>query len=200
MNFASLKTELAARGFDYLSATRQGYFLNRSYSEMCEEHDWPFLLTTQTGAMPMAISDLRTVESVVSTTGRYVLSPLRVPHLLAYDTDLTTAGAPSDYYVTTTGISVYPTSTTDEFSVRYFKVPAELSEDSDEPEGGSRFHQLIVDGAAAYAYFDSDNFEAARGMIDLWNEGKQRMRDSLMHSQHDRPHRYVVPVAGSEDG
>lgn len=200
MTLAELKTELAARGFDYISATRASYFLNRSYSEMCEERDWPFLLTTQTGTMPMAITDLRTVQSVVDTTQKKVIKPLVVPHLLAADTDLTTAGSPSNYYVTSTGISVYPTSTTDQFSVRYFKVPAELTNDADTPVGGTRFHNLIVDGACIYAYADSDNFDSANAMRAQWNEGKDRMAKSLLHQQHDRPDRYVVMVAGSEDG
>jgi hypothetical protein len=41
MILSDLQAEFQARGFDYLSVTRQNIFLNRAYQETCEGDDWP---------------------------------------------------------------------------------------------------------------------------------------------------------------
>ena len=43
MDLQALQTELMARGYDYLSALRQNYFLNRAYTEYCVRFPWPWL-------------------------------------------------------------------------------------------------------------------------------------------------------------
>jgi hypothetical protein len=202
LTFADLKTELQARGFDYLSDSRQGYFLNRSYLETAEEADWPFLEATSSSTAPLTITDLRTIESVINSTQKQKLSPLDRRNLTSEeDTDLTTAGTPSYYYTTdTTTVNVYPANTTDTIAVRYWKFPPEMSADTDEPLVPGRFRLAsIVDGACMYAYLDSDNFEAAQAMLVLWEQGKARMRDALLNQQHDSPDDFVQVFAGSED-
>jgi len=200
VTFAELKTELAARGFDYLSDTRQGYFINRAYQEMCAENDWPFLEDSTTGTAPLTIADMRTVESVVNSTQSYRLSPLDPRNIMEEDDDLTTTGTPVYYYLSaTTTLKVYPANTADTLSVRYYHVPPDLSDDADTPEVPAAWRHLIVDGAAAYAYFDSDNPEMGREMLSLWAEGKARMADALLVQQHDQPDDMVLSVVDHQD-
>ena len=124
MNLLDLRTELYARGFDYLSSTRANYFINRAYSELCEEEDWPFLEATTSGTAPVSITDLRTIETVIDTTATRRLQPLDRRHILEDDYQLSTTGSPSCYYLTSCNtLAVYPANTTDTISERYWKVP-----------------------------------------------------------------------------
>lgn len=195
MDLTALQTEVAGWGFDYLSTTRVNYFLNRAYQELCEEEDWSFLEATTSGAAPLAISDLRTIESVTDTTQRIKLWPLDRRHILDSDYSLTSAGAPTYYYVTGGNtVAVYP-FTANSLSVRYWKVPTALSSGADTPVLPARFHHAIVTGALVYAYLDSDNAEMASVQREEFELAKQRMRDSLLSPQHDAPGEFVVSVA-----
>lgn len=200
MTFAELKAELAARGFDYLTNARQGQFVNRAYQELCAEEDWPFLEATTSGTAPLTISDLRTIESVVDSTNRVRLRPLDRRNIMDYDQDLTTSGTPVYYYLTAgTVLNTYPVSSTNTIAVRYWKVPAQLSTDGENPVVPLSWHQAIVDGAVMYAYQDSDNFEAASAMRDVWSEIKIRMQDALLNQQHDGADDFIQILSGSED-
>ena len=182
-----------------MSDTRQGYLINRSYQEMAGAADYPWLEATSTGVAPLSITDLRTIESVVDTTAQVRLAPLDRRHIMESDYTLTTTGTPSWYYLTTgSTVAVYPANTTDSLSVRYWKIPTDLT-GSVEPGFPARFHHLIVDGAVYYAYLDSDNFEAASGTREHWMLGRRDMDEQLLVGQHDQPDDYVVVVAGSED-
>lgn len=200
MDFSELKTELASRGFDYLSDLRRGYFINRSYLELCEEQDWPFLEASSSGTAPITVSDLRTISRVIDTTNKYKLRPMDVRNITDEDTDLTTTGTPSYYYVTSgTVVNVYPANTTNSITVNYWKVPTELSGDDDTLVVPARFHHVIVDGACAYAYLDSDNPEMAGQMASVWEAGKARMVDALLSQQHDETDDFIVSYAGGYD-
>lgn len=194
MNLEALRTEFLARGFDYLSSTRADNYLNDAYLlDICEEEDWPFLEATEEGTAPLTIADLRTVEYVVNTTQTTKLTPMKEARLTdEFSPDLTTPGTPNLYYITAgTTVNVYPVSTTDEISVRYWKVPTRLSGTST-PLLPERFHSLIVDGAVARAYEDSDDYELAQAASTRFLERLEQMRNSLGMPQHDAPDDFVV--------
>src|SRR4249920_470773 len=98
MNFTALQAELALRGFDYLSATRQGQYINRGYHWVCEYAQWPFLYTGLAGAAPLTISDLREVRSVTDTTNNNTLEPSTVEDVRRIDPPLTNPGVPQYWY------------------------------------------------------------------------------------------------------
>lgn len=202
MDLAALRTELQARGGARLEVgtnTRTDAYLNRAYLDICEDEEWPFLAATASGTAPLTISDLRTVESAVIGSLSLKLSPRDPRDLLEDDTSLTTTGTPTWYYVTSTGISVYPTSTTASLSVRYWKVPALLSNGTDTPLLPARFHQLIIDQAMQYVYLDADGFDQAAALQPLIDVQKARMRKALLHPSHDRPARYIENVVAHLD-
>ena len=62
MNLGTARTELQARGFDYLSTARCNTFLNRALYILNEQESWPFLETTVSGAAPLTISDLSLIH------------------------------------------------------------------------------------------------------------------------------------------
>jgi hypothetical protein len=199
LTLADLRTELQARGFDYVTpTTRLDAWLNRAYFETAEEENWPWLETSTSSTAPVSVTDLRDVEAVINTTQGYKLRPMDRRNITDFDSDLTTAGSPSFYYITTGNVvAVYPANTTDTIEVRYWKVP-EILGDTDTPLVPNRFRQILVDKAVAFAYVDSDNFEGARSALELYQDGLARMRESLLSQQDDEPDDSIV-VYGSID-
>lgn len=173
MDFTALKAELAARGFDYLSSTRQGYYINAARAELDRMYLWPWREASTTGTAPLTISDLAAVEAVVNTSqSNQVLTPIDYRTLTERFNDLSTAGLPTYYYTarpSSPEVAVYPTSTTDTIGVQYWRVTSDLSSGSDTPASPSEAHYTIVDLAVRRAYRDSDNHaeaEAIQSEID----------------------------------
>lgn len=196
MNLESLVTELKARGFDYLSTSRATNYLNDAYLlDICEVESWPFLHASKEGTAPLTISDLRSVESVIDSTQNTKLSPLDPRELTdSYDTDLTTAGTPTFYYLDAESIvSVYPANTSDTILVRYWKAPEALT-GSASPVIPSRFHTLIVDYAVARAYEDSDDYELAQNARENADGRLAKMRESLLGWNRDLPSEFIAVV------
>lgn len=201
MQYVDLRTELARRGFDYLTDAALGQYINDAYRiDICEAEEWPFLRSSTSGTAPLTTSDLRTVESVIDTTQGLRLMPLDTREITNYlDTDLTTTGAPVYYYLSASQtISVYPANTSDTISVRYWKVATVLSADADEPVFDSRWHSLIVDAAVARAYEDDDEWDAAQVASDRFGRRLDAMRASLLAYQHDRPDEFIVSNVWSD--
>lgn len=189
--FADLTTELAARGFDYLSSTRQGHYINAAYVELCEQARWLFLLTSTTGTAPITIADLRTVESVEIASTQTKLRPLDRRHLTDSDPALDQTGVPDTYYFTgQTTIAVHPANTSLSLTVRYWKFPAVLS-GTDEPVVPLRYRIAIVDYAAARAYMDAGERAHAHAARTEGDRMVQFMYESLLDPQADGSSQYV---------
>lgn len=188
MNFQALRDEVKARGFDYLTDTRVGQFVNTSYQELCELMSWPFLETTITGSPPLAITDVRAVLSVTDTTNKTTLAPVDRRNMERIDPTLDEAGQPCAWWLENTTLSVWPTATPNiSLSVRYLKVPVDLVATGDTPVVPTRFHDIIVDGAVLRAQKDNDDYGAAQTTQALWQQGVDRMVASLMNRALDRP-------------
>ncbi len=181
MTFAEIRTEVLARGSDYLNAdaagvTRVKRFVNTAYLEIVDMEHWPFREAKAIGTAPLAVADLGDIESVRVTNE----SNRRLDSLerRSNDGDLTTTGSPSSYYVTSgTVVTTYPIGGT--LQVSHWKVPAELSADGDTPILPARFHYLIVEGAMRKVYLDADNFEGATAVKQELEGGVELMRRSL---------------------
>lgn len=197
MDLTAIQAEVAARGFDFDSATRLNFWINDAYARICEREAWPFLETTASGPAPLSVADLRAVVSVVDSTNAAVLFPEDYRTLRDLDPTLIATGVPQSWYLSSpTVLATYPTSTT-ALSVRYIKVPAELSAGSDVPVIPTRFHYAIVEGAVAHAYRDSDNAEMAQNCDERFEAAIDRMADSLLAVNYDYPMSSVV--MGSTD-
>lgn len=166
MDFSELVDEVQARGFDYLSDTRAGRYVNTAYLELCGLHQWPFLEESAIGTAPLAISDLGTIEAVIDQDLNRELFPVEYRDLLAAYGDLSTTGVAEFYYIAnpsgTLTVATYPV-TTNTIGVQFWEVPAELT-GTDTPVVPARYHDLIVDLAVCRAYRDSDNHSAAEAL------------------------------------
>ena len=143
MDYLALKTEFAARGYDYLSTTRAGYYINRGYHEFLERHPWPFAekeVTAQNA--PVTLSDLSAVVFAVDTTNDVVLYGDDLRTIRERDPDLSQTGNPHLWFLENLEFNVYPVNTTASLTIRYLYSPSDLSRDTDEPIVPSRYQIL----------------------------------------------------------
>lgn len=186
MDFNALKTELAARGFDYLSDTRRGYFINAARHELDMLELWPYRLAEATGAAPLTISDLGTIQDVIDTgNGSYPLAAIEFGELRQAYNDLSVTGTPSYYYVDNGVLRTFMVGGT--LSVRYYKRPADLSGSTDMPLSPTAYHMLIVDMASRWAQKDSDNSVVIPTLSSEIERQLATMRNDLLAGQHTNP-------------
>ena len=193
MNFQDLKSEVARRGFDYLSDAALGRYVNDGYLlDICETEDWRWLQATQTGPLPMTIEDLRSVLYVVNRTSLTKLVPLREAAITDMDINLLTVGEPIYFYLPDSNVvSGFPVSVTEDFQVAYVRTPPILT-GTDVPEVPERFHTLICDAAVARAYEDDDEWDNAAVATERFQTRLERMRETYLAQQHDRPDDFIV--------
>jgi hypothetical protein len=198
MNFATISTEVQARGFDYLSSTRLGYFVNEAYHELCDSEDWPFLITTataQSGSSTVSLADLRSIESVFDTANKANVKPIDRRDLTEITTDLTTVGVPQWYYMLSdTTFKVYPVGGT--LTVNYYKAATDLT-GTDTPIIPTRWHRLIVDGACLRASKDADDYPDRTALQQAYDRDLTLMRATILNKNHDEP-KFISSQRGHE--
>lgn len=181
--FVMLRTEFFARGYDYMNdggaqLTRAKAWVNDAYLELCDEELWPFLRATAAGAAPLAIADVRLVDTVVNTITGWPIYRTPEDELIdAYGT-LTQTGTPTAWYLDDTTLRTYPVGGT--LSVRYWRVPAALVADADAVVIPDRFANAIVDGAVRLAANDNNEPAAAQEAEGERQGVLERMREQLL--------------------
>ena len=168
--------------------TRTKEMFNQAYLELCEEDYWPFLLITIPGlAVPASLSGFREIRSVTYTGSgpAYKLWQKPLDEIIEDYGDYTTTGSPLWWYFDTTAgastMRVFPVSS-GPVTVRYWQVPIELVNDSDEPLVPNRFRRLIVEGMVRVAAAE-DSPEAARAAEAERQLGLNLMRRSLLFQE-----------------
>lgn len=188
--FATLRADFFARGFDYMNdATvingtsgliRTKELFNQEYLLLCEEEKWPFLMGAAAGAGgSLVIADARELESVLDSEGDmvYPLPPYEAAE--RFGLNVLTAGTTSAdfYWMVGNTVFTYPPGAT--LSVTYYKVPAELVNDADEPLIPNRFRRYIVESMVRVAARE-DAPEAAQAAEAERQLGLTVMRRSLL--------------------
>ena len=190
MDFGTLRLEVASRGFDYLLTDNAGEqrlkrWVNLAYTEVCEQDDWPFLRASTTGSAPLSISDLGSISNVRNSSLDLAMEYRDERDLIDLFGDLTVTGDARWYYLTSEStIAVFPADASSTLKVTYWKVPSELSADSDTPLLPSRYHMAIVEYAVAHAYKDNDNPQAAQVARQEGDRLVQMMRERLLIPSH----------------
>lgn len=187
MTFAELQAEFFASGFDYLNDNSTGTirakrWLNQAYLETCRMEQWPFLEATVSGVPPLAISDLDKVITVLDTTNDGPLSHSDYDSTVQDFPDPTQAPGPPMFWYLTAGttISVAPPDATISLSVRYTRVPTELSAAGDTPLLPAAFHDVIVLGAWRRGLLDDSNTGDYRNVKQEWADRIGAMRYALL--------------------
>jgi len=194
------QTELAGRGFDYLSSSRMTIMLNNAKNALEDEFDWPWLETTVTGTAPLTIPDLRHVLYVQDTTLDRELVGLNATQLAVDGSDLSQTGAPTHWWLDgASTLNVWPVTTSDQLQVRYVKYSPELSAASDTPLIPARYHAVWMDYAVLEAYKDSDNFESASDLLALVRQYRLPQMISVYAVRNRQNSNYQTVRLFSED-
>lgn len=146
--------------------------LDDGYHRITSAFEWPWLSATAslnvtagngTVALP---SDYRSGAALHMTATRVKLE--QVGHNSAWDLfggDLPTGDAHTHFFLWDMAIELIPvpdTSETGRLTLRYYKTPTPLANDSDEPEWDESFHDLLVNFGAAYVWQREEDFDRAK--------------------------------------
>jgi hypothetical protein len=101
MSLATIRTEVQARGYDYVSNARVNAFVNTAQNEICAYMPWPFLETSASGTSPLTITDLGAVLSVSDSASDTALTGMDRRNVVAIDADLSYTGTPEIWWRTT---------------------------------------------------------------------------------------------------
>jgi hypothetical protein len=193
----TLRTEVQARGFDYLTDGRVNRFINDAYVRLCNMALWPFREITAIGAAPLTITDLGVLASVIDTSnGNNSLAWRDRRTLVDTFGDLTTAGTATYFYIEDGGtLRTYPVGGT--LAVRYWRRAVKLVNDADVSIVPDDYSDVLIDMAVRRAYIDSDNFAAANALkADVDERIGQMMVDLLIQQVHDDNY---ITVSGGEE-
>lgn len=159
-----MKSTLAGRGFSRLSATDQGTLINEGRQRLDNVFKWPYRLTTASGASPLTITDLGSIEEVVDTNQPALSGLVYADRRSLKDSfgDLTVAGAPRYFYIDNGVVRTYPVGGT--LSVRYFKRTPQLVSSGDTPLSPVDYHILIVDMAEQEAHANKTDWQGGEAL------------------------------------
>jgi hypothetical protein len=200
VTFAELQTDFYASGFAYLDdngtgAVRAKRWLNQSYLEICALEPWPFLETTTTGVAPLVISNLRQVVTVLDTTNKVNLEHSDFASLAQLYPNQAVTGTTLYWYVASgTTVTLLPANASLALSVRYLKVPTELSNAADSPLLPAAYHDIIVLGAWRRGLLDDSNAGDYALIKTEWAERLGAMRQALL----DNPTSQYLTFAGED--
>jgi hypothetical protein len=199
MDFTALKAELAARGFDYLSDTRLGQYINWANSELDDAELWPYRLQSlqvSAGASFGTPPGLGPVAAVRVSLGGGAYRPLAYMPL----GDVLGAGEPgtgsaTHYYVNNDTLGTWPAESRTWYAW-YYAIADDLAAGADHPLAPTRYHGLIVDMAVQRAYRDNDDHDAAAALQGEIDRQLNNMRNALLLDHTDGPTNYIAQRAG----
>lgn len=167
MNLSDARTELGARGFDYLSADRMTFMLNNAKNAFEDAWPFPWLEQTVIGPAPLALLDLKHVRMVKHVASNCELLGLDFRQVAQDGTDLNLPGVPEYWWLEgpdpVSLLHTWPVAP-DSIEAFYTRESPELVNQLDEPLIPARYHPVWIDLAVVQAYKDSDNFPAATAL------------------------------------
>lgn len=120
--------------------------------------------------------------------------PIPQLKLPEYDALESVSGTPSAYVPSGGDLVLYPTPDgAYAFTLRYWRLPKDMSADSDEPETPAQYHALLPAYAMQKAYARENDYAASNFWKGEWEAGLLKMRGEVQSDTFDGPSQ----VAGS---
>lgn len=204
-------SEIQDHGFQDISQTRLTSFINDVYRDVNSRAPWPYLEATSSSSVSgfpnttaafvydttsgavTAPTDIGKVLKLTDNINGIRLEPRRLDDYTQLNADqLQYPGVPNQYYFVgqppTGTMYIYPVPTANTFSytLRYLRVPPDLSSLTDAPIIPARHIWCIIYGALARCYFledDSSNWQLAAAQYE---NRIANMREDLFMQQYDR--------------
>lgn len=188
MNRGEIRTEVEARGYDYVPQTRLNLWIKQAYQYVCALEPWWFLESSVSGQAPLTITDLSQVLYVAY--GDVSLRGADWRDIRDLDPGLDDTGTPVMWYLEAQAIKTWPTST-ETLNVRYIREPPELTSDSSTPLIPEAYHHILVDLAVISGLKDNDEYEQAQGLQAVVDRSVSDMRDQEMVRNYQNPTQIV---------
>lgn len=135
-----------------------------------------------TYALPANFS--RTIDLFNSETHE-LLTKLEVKD---YDSLPTSSGRPYGYATIGTNILLYPVPDgVYSHTLRFWKLPPDMSADSDTPEIPAQYQELLIAFAMQKAFMREDDFQASQVWQAVWEKGVLKMRGEVQSDTADGP-------------
>jgi hypothetical protein len=114
-----------------------------------------------------------------------LLSPMDVRD---FDALPESTGRPYAYAMRGNELVLYPTpDAVYTFTLRYWRLPKDMSADSDEPEIPAQYHDLLIAYAMQKAFMREDDLQMAKAWEEQWNGGLLKMRGEVQSDHFDGP-------------
>ena len=200
--------DLNDHGFTDTGTPRKVALINDTIADIAARKPWPFLVKSLdltfdgSSAVPTNFpDDFRAALSLINPDGGRIIVPERL-HTVekVWGTEVTESGEAFLYYFVGTQLNVVriPSASTT-LRLRYFHVPAEVTDSSDEADIiiPRQHHRAITLGVLQKLYDMEDDPELAVRFEQHYEARIQRMEHELMMQQYDRPQ--VVHVIDEDD-
>lgn len=149
-----------------------------------QEEAKAFTTTKADSTLELPADFSRWIDFYSSETGEALL-PLE---LREYDALEATTGRPTAYTVVGDQITLYPSpDAAYGLSLRYWRLPADMSADGDEPEIPAQYHEVLVSYAMMKAYARENDYQASRFWKEEWDAGVAKMRGEVQSDTFSGP-------------
>jgi hypothetical protein len=162
VNFAALKTEVFAQGFDATQfGTRAGNYLNDFYQLVCrrvafygDEATQTYQTVSGTATYSLPTNWAR-IRSLLDTDREQELQQVGLRDI---DRANVAAGVANFYALDGQSLHLYPTpNQVSNLTLRYWLLPSPMVADTDTPIIPVDWHHLLIEGAVARCYWAEDD-------------------------------------------
>lgn len=171
--------------------------INEGIREISTRFDWPWLATS---AQITAVADqqayalpadhARTHSIVLRGANRRLREVAPSAAWNEHGDSMPTGDSTHSFFLWANSLYLLPvpvTGTTNVYDHYYFKAPATLENDVDEPEFASQFHLVVANFAISKVWEREEDFVKASAADDQFDEGVERMARFYLDRALDAP-------------
>jgi len=188
-----IRTEVLNCGFDptLFGSSRINAYINNGYFNMVRRvsyyvdeatQDYSTVSGTSMYSLPADFAKVRSLRR--TDIGRELQSVF----LRDIDRSIITSGTPYAYALDGANMHLYPTpDQAYPLELRYWKLPAALSADTDVPTIPADYHNLLIYSAVAEGYRAEDDHQTAAQWQALYDKGLAEFAADMKFSNSDMP-------------
>lgn len=179
---------------DDLTDSKVNNLMNQAVRDVSSRFDWPFLATSDTIAVTNATdtyalpTDADRLEAVLIAGSTAPLIEVSPGTAFAQDGAVPSSGTPSWYFLWGGNLVLRPQPDGDStLTVYYYRKPATLDNDIDEPEWADKFHYLISDFVMSKLWEREEDFQRASVYEARYLQGIEAMARFYLNRVSDAP-------------
>jgi len=186
VDFAGFRTELKARGYNYLPEKRLDLFINRAYTEFCLRFPWPYLEhQTDTVELPYVPDPaLRAMIWLVDNNTEVSLDGIDPREVRRLDPNGAATGTPVAWYLQGDTLKFFPANPGQTATFRYIQIPPALVNPTDLPLVPAEYALYLVDRAVVEALKDTDELQASMESRLNWEQEVDRLAANTLRNNY----------------